>query len=66
MMETLVSVRGEVSRSDKPRKSDVISKGKVSWTRMSQGSPEWLPSGVAGLIHQAEGKAALVKVGENV
>lgn len=30
MIETLVSVRGEVSRSEKPRKSDVVSKGEVS------------------------------------
>lgn len=30
MIETLVSVRGEVSRSEKPRKSEVVSKGEVS------------------------------------
>lgn len=60
MIETLVSVRGEVSRSEKPRKSDVVSKGEVSKTRMIQGSPERRPSGVAGFIHQAEGVRGIV------
>lgn len=41
MMETLISVHGAVSRSGKPRKSGLIFKREVSWTRMSQG-------GVAG------------------
>lgn len=48
MMETLVSIRGEVSRSEKPRKSDIISKDEVSWTRISQGSPERRPFGIEG------------------
>ena len=60
MMETLVSVRGELSRSEKSRESDVISKGEASWTRIIQGSPERRPSGVASFIHQAEGAQGIV------